>query len=657
MENNQPTTNLLDPTALTLSRAIRSAEGGNYTALGDNGTAAGAYQWSNQPNGKPEKLSAGQIPSNFRKAASQYGLDPNDFSETNQDHVAYEQIKAQLDAGHSQSEIASWWNSGRYDSANNIGYNSAINSHYDTPAYMEKVKKAYEKEAQSFTTSVGTGPDTSFVNPNQKPATSNFVTPPPAPTISPTEDVPKQGFFSSLLQGAQDVGKSIASPILGVASLPFQAGLAGYNAITGQHIEDPTQQGGLPVAGLGNTPVTPLDLEKKAGDIAQVGGMALPGTGAIGTTLMGGLMGAGGAMSKGEDLPSVLGSGALGAGTGLALGGAARLGGEFLKSIGGKISGAGFLDAMSGLRDAYSKVLNLPAGERLFENRTGKDLAQVLIDHSAPLGKYENGTLNTMGAIEKLQPELDILNEQANKLLAGEGVVGNISMEDIYKSVVNRINNTKMPASQAKSMIKEAQQYLADETEKYGVDVTPQVADKIKQGFQNAVFKKATNIKDKLSNDVQYLISDEFKNATEKAVAGTDAGDVLGKLNAQRSDLIDAIKRLTNADGVRLVRGGRLGNMIGGLIGTGVGATTGNPFMALGGDYFGTKAAEFLNNPATRIGWANLKKEMIEKTPGMITGGLKKGAPLAGKALSATGKVLSRSARPAGLLGELLMLR
>lgn len=138
--NNQP----VDPTALSLSRAIRNAEGGDYNnTSGDNGTSAGAYQWN---NGKLP-LKKGEIPANFKSGASQFGLDPNDFSQTNQDHVAYSQIKHDLDSGLTQSQVAAKWNSGLTHGWENHKGTTTINGktiNYDTPSYVAKVQKYYE---------------------------------------------------------------------------------------------------------------------------------------------------------------------------------------------------------------------------------------------------------------------------------------------------------------------------------------------------------------------------------------------------------------------------------------------------------------------------------------------------------------------------------
>lgn len=145
MEPTQTQPNI-DPTALALSRSIRTAEGGDYeNTSGDAGTSAGAYQFN---NGRIP-LKKGEIPANFKSWAKELNLDPDDFSQTNQDHVAYEKIKKDLDSGLSQSQIAAKWNSGLTHGWENHVGDVTINGkvvHYDTPAYVAKVQKEYENQ-------------------------------------------------------------------------------------------------------------------------------------------------------------------------------------------------------------------------------------------------------------------------------------------------------------------------------------------------------------------------------------------------------------------------------------------------------------------------------------------------------------------------------
>jgi len=461
---------------------------------------------------------------------------------------------------------------------------------------------------------------------------SDYLPPPPPPP-------PPESTLSKIGHGALNVLNTIEKPFIGAAAIPVQA----LAKVTGQ--PDPYAQGFPGIAGS-NVPVTPLKVEPKLGDIAQIASYALPGEGVLGAIGAGALQGAGSAMSEQKSLPEVATQGALGAAIGGGTAGVAKLGGGLLKSAGGLMSGDAEQKAIQGIKDAYGSALNLSAGERAFENRSGKDIAQVLLDNKAPLGRYENGTLDATAAIDKLQTTLNPLNEKATQILSNpQGVVKNITPDEILTNVEKRISDSKIPASQAKSMINQAKSFISDEVEKNGNEWTPELADTIKQGFQNSVFKKAITPEGKLTNNVQYIISDELKTATENAVTGTDTETSLKALNAQRSDLIDAIKRLSNMDGVKLLKGGRLGVGTGKILGTMIGATSGHPLVAVTGDYFGGKAAEFLQNPATKIAGAELKA----KGAGLLPSLLGKTAKPVGKSISAVGQVLKKAARPAGL--------
>ena len=71
---------------------------------------------------------------------------------------------------------------------------------------------------------------------------------------------------------------------------------------------------------------------------------------------------------------------------------------------------------------------------------------------------------------------------------------------------------------------------------------------------------------------------------------------------------------------------------------------------ALAGDYFGTKASEFLNNPATKISIAKGKANVT----GLIPKLLGERAKSVGQTISKVGTGIQKSARPAGLLGNLI---
>lgn len=653
----QPQAPAVDPTALALSRAIRQAEGGNYESTdGDNGTSAGAYQWNNYVDGKSQKLSPGQLPANFTSAAKQFGLNPDDFSQANQDHVAYEQIKAQLDEGHSQSEVASWWNSGHYNSAGNKGYNSSIGVSYDTPAYVSKVQKYYEQALQT-----GNIPDASNANntynptpfSNPLPGSFNFsgnASQTPAPQNQPIT-------LGSIASGALNMLNSAEKPFIQTAAVPMQL----LAKALGQ--QDPYQQG----IGGGQAPaqVDPLAntvggaAEQVAGNAAQVGSYFVPGGEGILPTVLGGaamgtLQGAGNAMAQQKSLTDVATQGAeggvLGGGTAGVLSG---LGGLASKA-GEALTGEGTQKALQALKDAYGSALNLNASERGFESRSGKDLAQVLMDNGVNLGRNEaNNTLDASEAIPKLQDALTPLNEEANKLISNPVLNQNsanfIPLSTVKQSVLEQIAGSNIDSLEKESSVAQVEKLFSATQKEYGDVVSPQVGEKIKQGLQSTVFKKALTSSDALQGNVKYLASNQMRKAVEAAVAGSPEGEKYAQINAQRSDLVDAVKRLTKLDGVRLVKGGRLGGMAGNIVGSIAGASSGlGPLGTLAGDFFGGKAADFLNNPATKIAIGRAKVGASGVLPKVLGGASK---PI-GRSLAGTGGVLSKFARPAGLLAN-----
>lgn len=130
----------LDASIVTLAKAIRKAEGGDYNnTTGDAGTSKGAYQF----NGK-----------NFETWAKQYKLDPNDFSPENQDKVAYHRLADFKAKKYTPEQSAAAWNAGEgrvNDWQNHVG-DTVINGktiHYDTPGYVKKVMGEYNTAAQA----------------------------------------------------------------------------------------------------------------------------------------------------------------------------------------------------------------------------------------------------------------------------------------------------------------------------------------------------------------------------------------------------------------------------------------------------------------------------------------------------------------------------
>lgn len=464
------------------------------------------------------------------------------------------------------------------------------------------------------------------------------------PKEQPQQDQnqPSTGFWG----GVGNVLNSIEKPFIGAAAIPVQA----LAKLTGQ--PDPYAEG---FPGLNNQKidVTPLEAEKKAGDLAQVGSYFIPGEGPLGAIGMGALQGAGGAMSEGGDAATVATQGVLGGAVGGAAAGLTKLTGGALKSVGGLINGEGAQKAVQGFKDAYTSILNLGVGERSFEQRSGKDIAQVLLENKAPLGRYADGTLDASKAVEKLQSALKPLNDEANNLAQNpQGIVKNISINDSLDQLVKNIKSKNLDPLEEESAIKHANDLFDAVKRRYGTDdLNPAQAEQLKQALQGSAFKGKLTSVDKLQSNINYLASDVMKTNLEDALSGTDTDVSFKELNKKRSDLIDAIKRLTGMDGVKLLKGGKLGNMASGGIGALAGVASGaGPLGALAGDYFGTKAGEFLQNPATKIATAEAKS----KVAGMLPKIFGESSKPIGNTLSKVGNIVRKGARGAGLIGNLV---
>ena len=153
MPNNQEQ---LDPKIVKVLRAIRTIESdGDYNAIGDNGTSAGAFQWN---NGKT-KLAAGQVPANFQRDAREVGGDINDFSKANQNKVAYYKIKKLKDEGKTPEEIAALWNGAKKGQDGRYTY---IN-----PLYGERFRSALQGQGGTTQPAQQTGIGGSYPAPPQ----------------------------------------------------------------------------------------------------------------------------------------------------------------------------------------------------------------------------------------------------------------------------------------------------------------------------------------------------------------------------------------------------------------------------------------------------------------------------------------------------------
>jgi hypothetical protein len=231
MEPNSTTssdTSQLDPSIVALMHGLKTSEGtnGNYNAIGDEGTAAGIGQWSNQSNGKIQKLSQGEIPTDFQSMASQYGLNPSDFSAENQNKVMYAQLEADKKAGLSPEQALSKWNSGNPNAYANVATSTGTGpvGAYNVSAYVTKAMKAAQQYAQQNSSGLGT-----FAPAAQ--AQTAPTDPTPSSASAPTSS--SGGFLSDLGGVVKGIGNFLF-PIVGDV----------YNDVTGQNKKSFLQQVG-----------------------------------------------------------------------------------------------------------------------------------------------------------------------------------------------------------------------------------------------------------------------------------------------------------------------------------------------------------------------------------------------------------------------------
>lgn len=140
----------VDPSIVALMHGLKKNESpnGDYNAIGDQGTAAGIGQWSNQVNGKVQPLQQGQIPTNFANDAKQFGLNPTDFSPENQNKVMYAVLEQDKKNGLTPEQALSKWNSGdpnKYQSASAAGTGQV--GAYDVAGYVQRGMTAAQQYA------------------------------------------------------------------------------------------------------------------------------------------------------------------------------------------------------------------------------------------------------------------------------------------------------------------------------------------------------------------------------------------------------------------------------------------------------------------------------------------------------------------------------
>lgn len=574
----------LNPTAVTLAKAIRQVEsGGNYNAIGDSGTSKGAYQFNS---------------SNYEDWAKQYGLNPSDFSPTNQDKVAYARINDLLGKGYTQSQVASIWNSGNPDpTVAGSGHNDALGVDYDVPAYVNKVKQAYLQQA------------------NQPSTTPQSI--PTAQAQTPAQNQPPE----TTLQKAGDVAGAVGNflfPIVG----DIGADLNGSNKKTALQQTGDAALSALPfIPGLGEVgdvarggevaaDVAPSLLSKLAGNTVVKGAAAGYGTGVASN------------LSQGESLrQSVTPNAAniLGAATGGVAGAVLpKLSGV----LGKNFTQSGALKAVqSGLGDEVSRTV--PGRTLLSSLPSGGQRALELISKSGATPEVSGTTFNVEDGIDKLQQRISSLSQARAEAIAK--VAPTTKLDDLAAEAKGKITQAPDDASDAEKhlamqrMFSGEAQGMASKIDKIVADIkattgkdeltAPELeAFKEAQTGNSKVFSRTGAIGDQ---NAASLLGGVAKDKIENLAK--DAGfPGMKEYNAYIKDHYDAIKVLQRL-GKQTVKGGRLGNMLRNHTIAGVSAVAGAPF-GIAGSLVGGGAGELAGHVLSKImGETSLSNPLRDK--------------------------------------------
>lgn len=256
-----PQTPQPDAQVLALTKAIRQKEsGGNYGAVGDNGTSTGAYQYQ---------------PDTWKQYAKEIlGNENAEMSEPNQNAVTYGKIKKWKDSGLGPAQIAAAWNAGEVRArdgswANHKGVTKRNGKElaYDTPSYVKAVVDIYKQQAQG---QAPTAPKQTFSD-----AFKGVQEQQPEVSAEPEK---KEGLGKSLL-------KSLVKSPLTMLARPFQLG-AELLGVSDEKVNRITK--GIAGDFIAPTPQGAKDVLKDAGRALEtaspaIAKLALTKSGLIGT--------------------------------------------------------------------------------------------------------------------------------------------------------------------------------------------------------------------------------------------------------------------------------------------------------------------------------------------------------------------------------------
>ena len=578
----------IDPTALALSRAIRTVESnGNYNAVGDKGQSHGAYQFNGD---------------NFQRWAKQYGLDPNDFSETNQDHLAYVRIKDLLDKGLSQSEVAAVWNGAKQVNGRPVAI---------VPQYVEKVKNAYNQHASALGQTYGG---------YQAPDYSKYTSGTPQPDQSQTEE---KSLGQQLSGRASDISNAVNQTIQGK-----------INPVSGV-----LQTVGAAAGGLGD--VVNKGLELIPG-VKQLEGLIGKGVGALASTPAGQSVVK--AIKGFTDAHPEL-SADIGAGFNIATAipifeGLGAIKNLAMDSVGSALQDVAKKSVVEGTADAmgYTKTLS-----RALVRNGGKDTVAGAMDLVGKDGvaAIEGGKYATQDAFENVGRTIsnieDTQLQPALQKASTMAVSDRLPLEQLRQDALASIRDEFKATGSVGRAESEVNRVFDDYQRSYGDYVTLQDVNDMKRGIRTSVNFNSP----KLDSDVTYHIGQTFQKSIEDSANRLGLGDVHA-INQQMATLIkyqDMLKALDKTPArIGKIRrfithgvGAGAGGVVGGIVGGGTpGAIIGSYVGNEASNLFGKKSIGGLTGNLVKSAGQGALRTGLKTTAGKV-GGLV-GAALAQKA-------------------------
>lgn len=325
-----------------------------------------------------------------------------------------------------------------------------------------------------------------------------------ADKLQPQQIISHSGIPLSIGQQIKDVGNSyvdlqkkgagivgniigeIAQPFVSLAATPVQAAAK----IAGQ--QDPYRNG-IPLFG-GKTPVSPLSIEAKGGDLlkagAEIGAVAaapatLPGTVATGAGI-GAAQGAGEAMQQEKNTNEVAKSGGIGATIGAVTAGASKIIGDVAKSAGKKIYDFVIPTSMKEAKLLQSYRANVPFTERLSTALAGGESKAPTTAASTAFDQGLKGTESMIG-IQAKRASNNIWKDVIKPSLDKSNAV--VDMPTFFDSVEKKIISETPELSRQKDLL-EALQAMKEDYSGVG-QVTLNDLQKFKEGWAQFVPEKA----------------------------------------------------------------------------------------------------------------------------------------------------------------------